>query len=229
MAGCRDFVAQTRFLLIWGGWRSRIRRPDEVFTPRVYYIRGYVTHVLPFIIAFMHVSGIYDFVRVMSVMAIDECPKVSPLSFKAMSPKSVDEFGLPKPCPWHCHELLWQECSPEDASFASAVRYLNTRMFKDRNLEPIQDVEEFNQVAYTLTQYRNKNCDVGPENLEYYHEMTQKNVFECVSEKKKLLNTCVRDFDSEYEEMKVGLANHTKVLQKLVDINREVHKLLRSP
>ena len=125
-----------------------------------------MTDVLSVIIVFVYVHGIYDSVSFMSAMDIAN-------NAKAMSPKSVDEFGLPKPCPWHCHELLWQEFSPDDASFASAVRYLNTRMFLKRDLEPIQDMQEFNQLAHTLTKYRNQFCGVEAEDMRYYHEMTR--------------------------------------------------------
>lgn len=75
-------------------------------------------------------------------------------------------------------EQRWIKFSPNDASFPSAVRYLNTRMFKDRDLEPIQDRRKFRQLAHTLTKFRNKYCDVEPVNLQYYNQMTQEKVFE---------------------------------------------------
>lgn len=79
---------------------------------------------------------------------------------------------------WTAHEERWIKFSPDDASFPSAVRYLNTRMFKDRDLEPIADMRKFNQLAHTLTKFRNKFCDVEPVNLQYYNQMTHDEVFQ---------------------------------------------------
>lgn len=79
---------------------------------------------------------------------------------------------------WAAHEERWTKFSPDDASFSSAVRYFRTRMFKDRDLEPIQDMRKFNQLAHTLTLYRNQYCDVDPVNLQYYNQMTHEEVFQ---------------------------------------------------
>lgn len=74
-------------------------------------------------------------------------------------------------------EERWIQFSPDDASFSSAVRYLNTRMFKDRDLEPIADMRKFNELAYNLTLMRNKLGQVDPVMPTYIEDMTGK-VFE---------------------------------------------------
>jgi hypothetical protein len=51
-------------------------------------------------------------------------------------------------------------------------------MFKDRDLEPIADMRKFNQLAHTLTKFRNKFCDVEPVNTKYYQDMTHEEVFD---------------------------------------------------
>ena len=79
----------------------------------------------------------------------------------------TDEFGLPLPTDWADHEDRWKMSSPDDATFASAVRYLNTRMFKTRDMAPISDIRKFNEMAYTLTKYRNQFCTVEPVNMQF--------------------------------------------------------------
>ena len=79
----------------------------------------------------------------------------------------TDEFGLPLPTDWADHEDRWKMSSPDDATFASAVRYLKTRMFKTRDMEPISDIRKFNELAYTLTQYRNQCCTEEPVNMQF--------------------------------------------------------------
>ena len=65
---------------------------------------------------------------------------------------------------WTAHEESWIKFSPDD--------------FKDRDLEPISDMRKFNQLARTLTKFRNNYCNVEPVNLQYYNQMTQEELLQ---------------------------------------------------
>ena len=51
-------------------------------------------------------------------------------------------------------------------------------LLQNRDLEPISDMRKFNQLARTLTKFRNNYCDVEPINLQYYNQMTQEELLQ---------------------------------------------------
>ena len=142
----------------------------------------------------------------------------------------TDEFGLPLPTDWADHEDRWKMSDPHDATFASAVRYLKTRMFKDRDMAPISDIRKFNELAYTLTQYRNQVCTEDPVNMQF---LEQNNDHPDVRYKpKRNTHTTTRDVavGPTYHQQNItavheALSNHKFHLEKVVN---EVQKQQKS-
>ncbi len=64
------------------------------------------------------------------------------------------------------HEQMWEEMS-EEVSFSSALRYLRTRMFLDKNMMVIIDESKLHQLALALYRYRSGDIDESIQDREF--------------------------------------------------------------
>ena len=72
------------------------------------------------------------------------------------------------------HEQRWIEMSQE-VSFSSALRYLRTRMFIDKNMKVIIDESQVHQLALALYRYRSGDIDETKNDREFMNVISDWN------------------------------------------------------
>lgn len=75
--------------------------------------------------------------------------------------------------PWFSrHEVAWEEMYPSDASYQSAVRYLNYCMNTARSMPVIKDRRRFCETAWALHRYRTHAIEPTTYDLNFEHQQT---------------------------------------------------------
>jgi hypothetical protein len=85
----------------------------------------------------------------------DNNPKLSQTKVRAFTDAEFND-----------HEQRWMEMC-EEASFSSALRYLRTRMFLDRDMTVIVDETKVRQLALALYRYRSGDIDESIQDKDF--------------------------------------------------------------
>ena len=71
---------------------------------------------------------------------------------------------------FHEHEQRWTEMC-EEVSFSSALRYLRTRMFIDKDMMVVMDESQLHQLALALYRYRSGDIDESIHDREFMNSI----------------------------------------------------------
>lgn len=75
--------------------------------------------------------------------------------------------------PWFAkHEIDWEEHSPDDSSYESAIVYLKYKMNVERSMPVIKDRRRLREAAWALHEYRTHSVAVTAADLNFMHQET---------------------------------------------------------
>lgn len=107
----------------------------------------------------------------------DDYPKFYPtqeeqeqlIAAKALGKQALGEAKDP----WFAkHEVLWEEHSPDDASYESAVLYLRYCMHDARTMPLMKDRRRLRDTAMSLHEYRTRFVGITTADRNYYFQET---------------------------------------------------------